>query len=44
VVAQGEIITFTDADCIPERNWISGGVRALDEEKADMAGDRIDFN
>jgi glycosyltransferase AglE len=42
-LAQGEIIAFTDADCIPEKNWISEGVRALEEESADMAGGRINF-
>jgi glycosyltransferase involved in cell wall biosynthesis len=42
-LAQGEIIAFTDADCIPEKNWISEAVRALDEENADMAGGRISF-
>jgi glycosyltransferase involved in cell wall biosynthesis len=42
-VADGEIIAFTDADCVPEKNWISEGVRALNKEKADMAGGRIEF-
>ncbi|MDA3878202.1 MAG: glycosyltransferase, partial [Halothiobacillus sp.] len=28
-VAQGEVLAFTDADCVPERNWISTGVAAL---------------
>ena len=26
-----DIIAFTDADCVPERYWISAGVRALQE-------------
>lgn len=42
-MARGEIIAFTDADCIPEQNWISEGVQALREENADMAGGRISF-
>ncbi|MCX5848698.1 MAG: glycosyltransferase [Deltaproteobacteria bacterium] len=42
-VADGEIIAFTDADCIPQRDWLSVGVRALDKEKADMAGGRVEF-
>ncbi len=27
--ARGEIIAFTDADCIPDPNWIQNGVRKL---------------
>ncbi|MBE9019207.1 glycosyltransferase, partial [Chroococcidiopsidales cyanobacterium LEGE 13417] len=27
--AKGEIIAFTDADCLPAANWISSGVRSL---------------
>lgn len=42
-VAGGEVIAFTDADCIPVENWLSNGVRALRERKADMAGGRIEF-
>jgi glycosyltransferase involved in cell wall biosynthesis len=42
-LARGEIIGFTDADCIPELNWISAGVRALNEENADLAGGRVHF-
>ena len=42
-IANGEIIAFTDADCVPEKNWISEGARALNKEKADMAGGRIEF-
>lgn len=43
-MARGEIIAFTDADCIPERSWISEGVRTLQEENADMAGGRVKFD
>jgi len=42
-IAQGEIIAFTDADCIPKKNWLSEGVRALSEGHADMAGGKISF-
>lgn len=27
--ARGEVVAFTDADCIPERNWISNAIDAL---------------
>ncbi len=41
--ARGEIIAFTDADCIPAENWISAGVEALRQSSADLIGGRIDF-
>lgn len=28
-IAQGEVIAFTDADCIPAQNWIENGVKTL---------------
>lgn len=28
-VAQGEILAFTDADCVPSENWIEAGVKCL---------------
>jgi glycosyltransferase involved in cell wall biosynthesis len=42
-VASGEIIAFTDADCIPESGWVREGVRALSKQNADAAGGRIKF-
>lgn len=42
-VARGEILAFTDADCIPANDWISNGVQALNESNADMAGGGIEF-
>jgi glycosyltransferase involved in cell wall biosynthesis len=35
-VALGEILAFTDADCIPDANWLAAGVAAL--EKHDYVG------
>lgn len=32
--SRGEILAFTDADCFPEPDWLSAGVRAL--ERADL--------
>jgi glycosyltransferase involved in cell wall biosynthesis len=34
--ARGQILAFTDADCVPESDWLSEGVKAL--EKADFVG------
>lgn len=42
--AQGEILAFTDADCIPEPEWIEHGVHALqNNEKTGLVGGRIRF-
>lgn len=42
--ARGEIIAFTDSDCIPEPDWIEQGVRSLEADgSVDIAGGKIDF-
>lgn len=38
-VARGEILAFTDADCFPDRGWLSAGLRAL--ERADLVQGRV---
>lgn len=38
--ARGEILAFTDADCVPTPGWLEGGVRAL-QAGAEYAGGRI---
>lgn len=38
--ARGEIVAFTDADCLPEPRWLAEGVAAIDAG-ADLAGGRI---
>ncbi len=35
--AQGEIIAFTDDDCIPAPDWLSAGLRAFDHAPANAA-------
>jgi GT2 family glycosyltransferase len=37
--ASGEILAFTDADCVPEPGWLLSGVAALDEY--DVVGGRV---
>jgi glycosyltransferase involved in cell wall biosynthesis len=32
-LAHGEVLAFTDADCIPDKNWIRAGVAALYQQK-----------
>ncbi|EFI35307.1 glycosyl transferase family 2 [Desulfonatronospira thiodismutans ASO3-1] len=43
-LAQGEILAFTDSDCIPDKDWISAGVACLVEaEKTGIVGGSIQF-
>ncbi len=40
--ARGELIAFTDADCIPETEWLERGVRRfMDEPECGLVGGRI---
>lgn len=42
--ARGEIIAFTDSDCIPHTDWILAGVRSLlDNPKAGLIAGHIEF-
>lgn len=42
--ARGEIVAFTDADCTPEPDWISSGVRALEADPvADLVAGKVAF-
>ena len=36
--AKGDFIAFTDADCIPERNWIENLVKEFDEGIVGVGG------
>lgn len=41
-LARGEILAFTDADCIPEVTWLEEGVRALvNDSQANLVGGKI---
>lgn len=42
--ATGSIIALTDANKIPDRNWIENGVKALENGSGDVAGGNIRFN
>jgi|SRR6185312_16172238 len=39
--ARGEVIAFTDSDCVPDPTWLSEGVRALGQPEATILGGRI---
>ena len=41
--ATGEILAFTDADCVPAKDWVARGVEVLDAEAADLAGGLVRF-
>lgn len=43
-LAQGEIVAFTDADCIPAQDWIEQGVNALlRETNCGLVGGKIEI-
>src|SRR3954468_2232984 len=39
--ARGEIIAFTDDDCIPDPRWLAEGVAALERREAAAATGRV---
>ena len=41
--ARGEVLAFTDADCVPDPEWLKNGIRALAEPDATCGGGRIVF-
>lgn len=42
--AKGEFLAFTDADCIPEKDWLENGVkRFVEEENCGIVGGKIEF-
>lgn len=40
--ARGEVVAFTDADCAPRPDWLSGGLAAMEELGADLLAGEID--
>jgi len=41
--ARGEILAFTDSDCVPVKEWVAEGVATLEAEAADLAGGQVRF-
>ncbi|MFU8862103.1 MAG: glycosyltransferase family 2 protein [Cyclonatronaceae bacterium] len=39
--AAGKFLAFTDADCIPESNWLGNASRFFSEQKCDMIGGEV---
>ena len=42
-VAKGSILAFTDADCIPGKNWLNIGYLKIKNSKASMVAGKIEF-
>ncbi|NUN65845.1 glycosyltransferase [Pseudanabaena biceps] len=40
-IAAGDIIAFIDGDCMPEKDWLSQGIKAIQETGADRIGGKI---
>jgi GT2 family glycosyltransferase len=40
-IAAGKFLAFTDADCIPDSNWLSNASRFFSEQKCDMIGGEV---
>ena len=43
LAATGEVMAFTDADCLPDRQWLSNGVFILETLQADIIAGHITF-
>jgi glycosyltransferase involved in cell wall biosynthesis len=43
LLAQGDIVAFTDSDCIPEPDWLAEGVAALDAGLGTIIGGNVDL-
>lgn len=41
--ARGRVLAFTDADCVPDADWLAEGVRALADSGAALAAGRIEM-
>lgn len=41
--ARGTVLAFTDADCVPDRNWIKSAVETLSSTKAAILGGLISY-
>ncbi len=39
--AAGEVVAFTDADCLPRPDWLDAGTAALSDPKVSLVGGRV---
>ncbi len=42
--AQGDLLAFTDGDCLPDPQWLESAVERLVAKAADLVAGRIDFD
>ncbi len=42
-IAKGDVIAFTDSDCIPGENWLRSGVDFLTKNSVSCGGGKIEF-
>jgi len=43
VLSKGDILAFTDSDCIPSEDWIQNGVRKMENADRCVVGGKIEF-
>jgi len=43
LAATGEVLAFTDSDCVPGKDWVLRGVAALEAAGADLAAGHVRF-
>ena len=41
--ARGEVLAFTDADCVPDPSWLESGLLRLEESRADLIAGHVDI-
>ncbi|SFH35796.1 glycosyltransferase [Modicisalibacter xianhensis] len=41
-IAKGDILAFTDADCLPDKHWLEAAVHCLDERKVDRVAGHVE--
>lgn len=42
-IASGEILAFTDSDCIPDKNWLANAKELFEQSKCDLIGGKIEI-
>ncbi len=42
-IAKGDVIVFTDGDCIAKPQWLEEGVRIMEEKNVDLVGGKITY-
>lgn len=42
--ATGDVVAFTDSDCVPAKDWLERGLACLHREAADLVAGRVSFS